>query len=194
MAGDFNLDGFDDVIVVNGHVARFPNGNTVAQQPLFLCNDKGKRFERVRFDEKSYFQRAWRGRGIASLDVEGDGDLDVAISNVLEPAAVLRNNTKRGGEWYGFSLVGAHSNRDSVGGKVSIRTNKRSIHKIVAGGGSYLSQSAYAVYFEIPKGESLEEALVRWPDGHSEKIPKPIPNKITTIVEPWNAEDGLIAR
>lgn len=179
-AGDFDLDGDEDLAVVNGHVILNPRKSEQRQVPLFLCNtsrsrasDSPARLVRQAFPEGSYFASKHRGRGLIAVDLEGDGDLDLVSTHVKEPAAVLRNDSKLRGKGLTLELIGRSANRDAIGARVILKTDSSSSIRQVVGGGSYLSQGPYRVSLAIPDGETVESIEIRWPDGQTQEIDAP---------------------
>ncbi len=66
-AGDYDHDGDEDIMVTNGHVLRFPPGNTVSQLPLLLKNSGKGKLARVDASADNYFAKKWRGRGARAV-------------------------------------------------------------------------------------------------------------------------------
>lgn len=184
VSGDLDLDGDEDIVVANGHVLRFPTGNSVEQFPLLLGNSGAGKLVRQKSDASNYFGQKWRGRGVAAFDFDADGDLDLAISHVNQPSVILENKTKASGNWCTFELIGTHSNRDCIGSRVVFRTNKKSYLRNIVGGGSYLTQNPYLVHCGFPSNETLEQAEITWPNGNTQVIANPKINAKNTFLEP----------
>ena len=184
VSGDLDLDGDEDIVVANGHVNRFPRGNSVEQFPLLLGNSGAGQLVRQKSDASNYFGQKWRGRGVAAFDFDADGDLDLAISHVNQPSVILENKTKASGNWCAFELIGTHSNRDCIGSRVVFRTNKKSYLRNIVGGGSYLTQNLYLVHCGFPSNETLEQAEITWPSGNTQVILNPRINAKSTFLEP----------
>ena len=162
--GDFDSDGDEDIVVANGHVIHFPRHATVRQLPLLLENQRGK-FHRLSFEKADYLGQPHYGRGVATGDLDHDGDLDLVFANCNERAAILENRTKPEGNWIQVRLIGTKSNRDAIGARLVIHTSQGDLFRYVTGGGSYLSQSAYTVHAGIPAGAELKGITVYWPSG-----------------------------
>ena len=176
-AGDFDLDGDEDLVVANGHVMRFPVRATVAQQPLLLANitrggaeSRDGRLVRQRFPDDDYFSRPWRGRGVVKGDLDGDGRLDLVFTNVEQPAAILANVSETSGRPLAIRLVGTRCNRDAIGAYAVLETDQSKYARMVVGGGSYLSQDPYTLTWAIPRGETFRQLTIRWPDGSQQRI------------------------
>ena len=183
-AGDFDLDGDEDVVVANGHVMRYLPSGTPAQNQLFLRNTGKKKFVKDSFPESNYFGQLRRGRGVVALDFDRDGDLDLAFSNVNEPSAILENGSNTAGKWLIVELIGTVSNRDAVGATVHLKTSKRSYMRGVIGGGSFLSQGPLYLHFGLAADETIEQAEILWPNGNRQVI-KDVPHsKRLRWVEP----------
>ena len=56
--GDFDLDGWEDMFIANGHAIRFPTGTSRHQRPVLLQNKGGGKFEDISKRGGSYFQQA----------------------------------------------------------------------------------------------------------------------------------------
>jgi len=186
VAADFDNDGDEDLAVVNGHVLRFPPDNTVEQFPLFLTNSGRGKFSRQQFEPNNYFAKKWRGRGMVSLDFDRDGSLDLATSNVNQPAALLANRTPPQGNWCGLQLIGRRSNRDAIGAQIIFRTDAKSYLRLITGGGSYLSQSVYTVHCAFRPGEQLKQVEITWPSGTVETLNELGKNQYHRVVEAAN--------
>ena len=184
VSGDFDLDGDEDLVVANGHVNRFPKGNSVEQFPLLLGNSGAGKLVRQKSEASNYFGKKWRGRGVAAFDFDDDGDLDLAVSHVNQPAVILENKTKASGNWCTLELIGIESNRDCIGSRVVFQTNKNSYLRNIVGGGSYLTQNPYWVHFGFPSNETLEQVEITWPNGNTQIIQKPKINAKNTFREP----------
>ena len=184
VAADFDSDGDEDIVVANGHVLRFPTGNSVDQFPLVLLNNGRGKLTRQQFGPATYFGKKWRGRGVAGFDFDRDGDKDLVISNVNQAAAILENQTRTKGKWCSLELVGCKSNRDCIGARIVFRTDKKSYLRNIVGGGSYLSQNPYLVHCAFPFDEELRQAEITWPDGTVQVVDNLRVNGFNQVVEP----------
>lgn len=111
------------------------------------------------------------GRGLAFLDLEGDGDLDAAISNRTAPRLrLMRNELPAGDRFVALRLEGngAGTNRDAVGARVEVPTSSGTLRRSVRAGEGFLSQSSRWLHFGLGDSEVSGPVRVSWPGGASE--------------------------
>ncbi|MFM7837482.1 MAG: FG-GAP repeat domain-containing protein, partial [Planctomycetaceae bacterium] len=106
---DADSDGWSDLLVVNGHVddrTWFDSQQSYRMTAQVFQNRGDGTFRDVSRGAGAYFGKALLGRGVASGDLDRDGLLDVVVSNQLDLAAVLRNESQAAGRALVLKLVG----------------------------------------------------------------------------------------
>jgi hypothetical protein len=162
--GDFDHDGWEDIFIANGHAIRFPTGTTRSQKPVLFLNRGGK-FKDVTARGGAYFQQPHLSRGAVLADFDNDGKTDLAVANMNERAAVLRNVLPTPDRhWVGVELVGA-GNRDVVGARVTVEAGGRTQTRFAKGGGSYASTPDRRHVFGLGAETKVAKLAVVWPDG-----------------------------
>jgi hypothetical protein len=124
------------------------------------------------------------GRGVAVADFDQDGRLDLAISHVNEPVAVLSNETPSAGDWLALHLIGTRSPRDAIGAVVTLTTDRHRQVRQWRGGGSYASTSTRWLHFGLGDAVRIEQIEIRWPSGQTQVIPGPPSNRMLRVIEP----------
>ncbi|MAG92748.1 MAG: hypothetical protein CMJ48_03210, partial [Planctomycetaceae bacterium] len=110
-------------------------------------------------------------RGLATVDWDLDGDLDVWHSCRTAPRLrFVRNETPQARHFVAFKLVGRSSNRDAIGARVELALGEKTLIKTVHAGDGYLSQSSKWVHFGLGDAASVERVSVRWPGGGVERF------------------------
>jgi hypothetical protein len=165
---DADLDGRQDLLVVNGHIDNTVR-NTQYAQPPHLFRNAGDSFHEIAAEVGSDFAAAKVGRGAAFGDFDNDGDLDVLMTTNGGPAYLYRNDQLSGNRSIRFKLVGTESNRDAIGATLRISFGGQASTRTVKSGGSYLSQSELPVTFGLGKHDLVEQVVVRWPNGRIEE-------------------------
>jgi hypothetical protein len=167
---DFDLDGWEDLFVSNGHTVRFPSaeGVTRRQQPVLLLNRGNGKFQPARRRLGHYGATGHLGRGVAFVDLDNDGRVDMVISHLNEPAAVLRNVAADGHHWLGVQLLGAN-HADVVGARVVLHAGGRKQTRFAKGGGSFASSSDRRLVFGLGKTDRVDRVVVTWPDGKQQE-------------------------
>ena len=117
------------------------------------------------------------GRGLAYADWDGDGDLDLWLTNRNGPRVrFIRNNTPTGpnASWLALTLQGSTSNRDAIGARVEVHLKGEKTPRIrtVTAGHGHLSQSSKTIHFGLGGNDpEIDHLTVRWPGGQTEKFP-----------------------
>ena len=169
---DWNLDGWLDLIAVNGHIddtVRAVRNVGYAQPPQLFLNSKGK-FREVGAEVGGGFTQPKVGRGLALGDFDRDGDLDLLMTTNNGPAFLFRNDQTAGNRSIRFRLVGTKSNRDAIGAVVKVFAGGMMQSRVVHSGSSYLSQSEMPVTFGLGKQDQVERVVIDWPSGRSEEF------------------------
>jgi hypothetical protein len=162
---DLDNHGWEDLVISNGHVMRFPDPRIGISQPAFLLRNKGGgHFENMSAQGGSYYRERHRARGLAIGDLNNDGLPDLVISHINEPVVVLRNVSTARNHWLGVELRG-RERRDIVGARVTVEVNGRSVTRFAKGGGSYLSSSDRRLLFGLGKQTNVGQVTVEWPTG-----------------------------
>ena len=187
---DYDLDGRLDILGVNGHVADDVSMATptikYAEPAQLFRNDGNNKFEETTANVGTALQKPIVGRGVAYLDFDNDGDLDVVITDNQGFARLLRNDNGNQNDMLRVKTIGTRSNRDGIGAKVTLKTNDGTrLFRMVKTGSSYLSQSELPLTFGLGKPDqnrtvSLE---VVWPSGHKDEITGIKSNQSITLEE-----------
>jgi Tfp pilus assembly protein PilF/peroxiredoxin len=112
------------------------------------------------------------GRAFAVLDFDGDGDPDiVSLAPRSAPQLrLLRNDFKARGATLAVRLVGTRSNRDAIGARVTVETDKLRRTKAVEAGSGFLSQRSKELLFGLGASERVVGLTVEWPSGERQVV------------------------
>jgi hypothetical protein len=181
---DFNLDGWEDLFISNGHAIRYPTGAGVTRQqkPVLLLNRGKGKFQLAGKRLGPYGQQDHLGRGVAFVDLDNDGRVDVVLQHLNEPAVVLRNVAPEPHHWLGVQLVGA-GHRDVVGARVVLEAGGRRQTRFAKGGGSYASSSDRRLVFGLGQTERIDKLTVSWPDGQQQEWISLGPDRYHVVVQ-----------
>ncbi len=169
---DYDLDGRLDFFQANGHLEGDINKVQSSQhyrQPAQLfwnCgNDCSSSFLQHPAAGTGDFGTALVGRGASYADIDGDGDLDVLITQNGGAPLLLRNDQALGHHWLRVKLTGTKVNRDAIGAWVELRGGGSVQRHQVMPTRSYLSQVEPVLTFGLGSAEYVDSLEVFWPDG-----------------------------
>jgi hypothetical protein len=186
---DYDLDGFLDILAVNGHVAddiSLVQPRVKYAQPPHLFHNHGSKFEEVTAKLGYVLQQPIVGRGAAYADIDNDGDLDLLITTNTGPPKLLRNDNGNQNDLLRVSTIGTRSNRNGIGAKVFLSTSKGVRHfQMVKSGSSYLSQSELPLTFGLGKPEEgkMVDLQIVWPSGQKDFFPHIKANQFIQVKE-----------
>jgi hypothetical protein len=163
---DFDLDGDDDLIIVNGF--EFEDRSTernVYYKNLGVEGQNGfsNVSTNVNFNDLTISVEA------VDFDYDNDGDVDIYVTNVDQTSFFYENKLLNYDEvsdlhWFKVLLQGTISNRDAIGTTLTLTTDQGVVKRHYTGVG-FLSQSLQAVHFGLNAVTEITELQIKWPSG-----------------------------
>jgi enediyne biosynthesis protein E4 len=178
---DYDRDGDPDLFVANGHVLG-PHQQPNAMTPQLLRNDGGM-FTDVSSSAGHYFNQQWLGRSVAAGDYDNDGDIDLAVTHLNAPFALLRNETPAESRpFLGLHFI-PRDRCHPVGGRIVTKSARTERTIPLTAGGSYLAAPDTRVLVNWGEDEPLESLDVYWPSGCVDRHKNPTVRRYANIVE-----------
>ncbi len=171
---DLDLDGDLDLAIANGRVTRgepltdslAETWNPYAEPNLIYLNDQGQ-FRVAEAEVRDFVQPIEVSRGLAVGDLDGDGALDLVVSNIESPARVY-GAQPGSGHWLQVDTVDPRLNRRALGARVVVEAGGLRQTRTVQSAMSYLSSSDPRAHFGLGSIDKVDAVHVRWPDGLQE--------------------------
>jgi enediyne biosynthesis protein E4 len=184
---DYDHDGRLDIAIANGHILdnapRYRAGSTYMQRKLLFRNTTGRRFAEVGRTSGGPFAAERVGRGLATGDIDNDGDLDLLVTNNGQDAELLRNDGDARAHALVLRLQAAGANRDAVGARVLVTAGGRTQRRDVKAGSSYLSQNDLRVHVGLGEAPRADRVEIRWPSGKVDTLTGAPADRLLTIEE-----------
>ncbi|RAI91526.1 VCBS repeat-containing protein [Algoriphagus yeomjeoni] len=206
---DFDNDGFTDLFVSNGFLKDFTNLDFINYRNEYLQNEKVtatginaliekmpatkvgnyafRNINGIQFENQS---KNWgldtpgNSNGAVYADLDQDGDLDLVINNLNEPAQIFRNMTsdRSQSNFIQIKLKGLEGNQDGIGARVTVYQNgqinfqEQQIYK------GYQGNVSSILHFGLDN-EKVDSIEVRWKNSKINRIKNVGINQILEVSE-----------
>ena len=179
--GDLDNDGWQDLYVVNGMVAKdllsYLPKNQIDEPDMLFVNHAGQSFTR----EDWGLSDSGSGRAMTMVDLNHDGRLDVVINPMDGHAAIYENQRCAGNSLELRLLQPNHPNPTAIGANVRITATGLNMMRDVRAASGYLSGEGATIHFGIGSATTVSNIEITWPDGAISYIDSIPGNTLTTI-------------
>ncbi len=193
LIADFDNDGWRDIYITNGYrkdvtnldymnffrdsiyqsggltPQRFPDINEFLKHipnrklsNYLYINEKNLSFtnagKQAGMDHPSF------SNGAAYADLDLDGDLDIIVSNIDDPAFIYRNDIQ-GTNWLQIKTQQGKGNTQGIGTAVDLYAGNTHQYGMVMANKGFLSSSEPVLHFGLANLTAVDSIILRWPDG-----------------------------
>ncbi|WP_276485394.1 VCBS repeat-containing protein [Paraflavitalea pollutisoli] len=196
LLADYDNDGWKDLFVTNGYLRDFTNMDFIKYMNDYLQGKGRLQREDVldlvhqipssnltnyvfanngdgNFTNKT---QAWgitkssNSNGAAYADLDNDGDLDLVINNINEPAFLYRNETNGTQHYLQVKLKGAGGNTQGLGARLTLyhQGQQQLLEQMPTRG--YLSTVSTVLHAGLGKTNSIDSLRITWLGGQEQVL------------------------
>lgn len=208
---DYDNDGWKDLFVTNGYFRDYTNLDFINYMNEYVAekgrlqredvmdiiknmpssnvinyifqNKKGSEFDNKNNDWG--IDQHSNSNGALYADLDNDGDLDLVVNNINQPAFIYRNEEQKldSNHYLQVCLTGEGGNTQGLGAKVKIFYDDKvqTLEQNPARG--YLSNVSFTLHFGLGKVSKVDSLMVTWNSGKVQKLFDVKPNQVLNLAE-----------
>ena len=138
------------------------------QRNVFLRNDGHGGFDDVSGSVGLDLDQDGRSFAVLDLDRDGDPDLALMAARQAPQLRLFRNDFAGRGALARASAWRHESNRDAIGARVTVETDRLRRTKVVQAGSGFLSQHSKELLFGLGAQPARAKLTIDWPSGRHE--------------------------